>query len=127
MMGKGQPRILEWSVKQAPFSGIGVLRFDVGATEAAAGPQNIENAAIVDLDANTVVAIVVERRGDKVAKWTWGEGKLVVASADGLTDEFELRKPKPPVAAAPPPRRYATEPWSRRSKPKSFFELLFKF
>ena len=99
MMGKGQPRILEWDVKKPPFAGIAVLRFHAGVVEGPRGPEEVEHAAIIDLQTNAVVAVVVQRQGDKVAQWTWDDGKLVVASADGLTDEFQLRQGKPP----PPP------------------------
>ena len=99
MMGKGQPRILEWDVKKPPFAGIAVLRFHAGVVEGSRGPEEVEHAAIVDLQSNAVVSVVVQRQGDKVAQWTWDDGKLVVASADGLTDEFQLRQGKPP----PPP------------------------
>ena len=34
-------------------------------------------------------------QGEKEAVWTWDDGKLVVASADGVTDEFQLRQGKP--------------------------------
>ena len=36
MLGKGDPRILEWDVKTAPFAGIGVLRFLSGTVDGAA-------------------------------------------------------------------------------------------
>ena len=119
MVGKGQPRILEWEVKKAPFAGIGVLRFFAGSVEAASGPEDVEHAAVIDLQSSSVVAVEVQRQGQKQARWTWDDGKLSVASADGLSDDFQLRQatPKEPIAAAP--RR---EPWR---KPKSLFDFLF--
>ena len=56
MMGKGQPRILEWEVKRPPFAGIAVLRFHAGAVEGPRGPEEVEQIAIVDLQTNTVVS-----------------------------------------------------------------------
>jgi hypothetical protein len=53
-----------------------------------------------------------------------------VASADGITDEFQLRQAKP--KEAPPPKRLA-DPWDKGwgsgsgRKPKTLFDLLFKF
>ena len=52
MLGKGQPRILEWEVKTAPFAGIGVLRFHAGTVDGPRGPEEVEQIAIVDLQAN---------------------------------------------------------------------------
>ena len=66
-----------------------------------------------------------EKQGEKQAQWTWDDGKLVVASADGVTDEFQLRQGKPkelPPAAAQPKRAD-----SGARKPKTLFELLFGF
>ena len=121
MIGKGQPRILEWDVKKPPFAGIAVLRFQAGAVDGANGPEDVEYAAVIDLQANAVIAVEVQRQGDKQARWTWEDGKLIVASADGLTDEFQLRQPpakeSPPVAA-----RRAPDPWR---KAKSLFDLIF--
>jgi tetratricopeptide (TPR) repeat protein len=128
MVGKGQPRILDWEVKQPPFAGIGALRFDVGSMDGPKGPEQVENVAILDLQSNTVVAVVVQKQGDSEARWQWEEGKLIVTGADGITDELELRqKPKEP------PKRYANDQWNKgwgsesRRKPKTLFDLLFKF
>jgi tetratricopeptide (TPR) repeat protein len=127
MVGKGQPRILDWEVKQPPFAGIGVLRFDVGTVDGAKGPEHVENVAILDLQSNTVVSVIVQKQGDSEARWQWEEGKLIVTGADGITDELELRqKPKEP------PKRYANDPygkggWNSGRKPKTLFDLLFKF
>jgi len=127
MMGKGQPRILEWDVKQPPFAGIAVLRFYAGVADGPNGPEDVEHAAIVDLQTNSVVSVEVQRQGDKLAQWTWDDGKLVVASADGLTDEFQLRQAKPkelPPAAQP---KRTADPWGWNSgrKPRTLFDLLF--
>jgi tetratricopeptide (TPR) repeat protein len=149
MLGRGQPRLLEWDVKKPPFKGIAVLRFDAGTLDDASGPEEIEYAAIIDLPTNSVVGVELHRQGKRVADWSWDEGKLTVASADGTTDEYVLRKGK----EAPAPRRVASEasgpfankgglpfwvPWAQqpsygperpqqraRSKPKSLFDLLF--
>jgi hypothetical protein len=73
-----------------------------------------------------VVAVEVQRQGSKVAQWSWDDGKLVVAAADGITDEFQLRqgKPPPPPPVVAQPRRQ--EPYGGR-KPKTLFDLLFGF
>ena len=39
MMGKGQPRILEWDVKKPPFAGIAVLRFHAGVVDGPRAPR----------------------------------------------------------------------------------------
>lgn len=132
MLGKGDPRILEWEVKTAPFAGIGVLRFHAGTVDSPRGPEEVEQVAIVDLQAGSVAGVEVQRRGSKLAKMTWDDGKVVVVSADGTSDEIQLRQTK--VAAAPPPapKRYAGDqknawsPWgSSGRKPKTLFDLIF--
>lgn len=135
MMGKGQPRILEWDLKKAPFAGVAVLRFHAGAIDGPRGPEDVEQIAIVDLQASAVVSVETQRRGSKLAQLTWDDGKLVVASADGTSDEFQLRQGKardlPPPSA---PKRYAGDqpknpswaPWGNSGrKPKTLFDLLF--
>ena len=125
MVGKGQPRILEWDVKKPPFAGIAVLRFHAGVVDGPKGPEEVEHAAVIDLQSSTVVSVEVQQQGEKLAQWTWDDGKLVVASADGVTDEFQLRQGKP--KELPPqvqPKRTA-EPGGR--KPKTLFQLLFGF
>jgi len=134
MLGKGRPRILDWEVKTAPFAGIGVLRFHAGVADSPRGPEEIEQAAIVDLQSSTVVAVETVRRGAKQGQMTWDAGKLVLASADGTSEELALRseKPKEPVA----PKRVVADkqkewsPWgstwdSGKKRPKTLFELLF--
>jgi tetratricopeptide (TPR) repeat protein len=137
MLGKGQPRLLEWELKTAPFAGIGVLRFHAGVVDSARGPEEVEQVAIVDLQANSVVAVEIQRRGAKQAQMTWEAGKLIMASADGTTDEIVLRPDKSKDLVAAAPKRQAAEkqktswsPWgstwdSRRGRPKTLFELLF--
>jgi tetratricopeptide (TPR) repeat protein len=149
MLGQGLPRLLEWDVKKPPFKGIAVLRFYAGNVDGPAGPEEAEYSAIVDLQANSVVGVELHRQGKNVANWSWDEGKLTVASADGTTDEFMLRQNKP--KDIPLPRRVASDapqssakgglpfwvPWvqqppfgsdrpQRQSrKPKTLFDLLF--
>ena len=98
MMGEGQPRLLEWEVKKPPFKGIGVLRFYGGSVAGRSGREDIELIAVLDLDQSLVIAIEPHRQGEKLAVWTWEEGKVTVASADGVTDEFSLRVGKEEVA-----------------------------
>jgi hypothetical protein len=147
MMGTGQPRLLEWELKKPPFKGIGVLRFYGGTAKGRAGPEDIELVAVVDVDDSKVVAIEPHKQGAKVSNWTWEEGKVTVASVDGVTDEFPLRIGKDGVMAG---RRYTSgdpgaagwapwsDPWaggfgggqkvqrsSPRKKSKTLFDLLF--
>jgi len=125
MVGRGQPRILEWDVKKPPFSGIAVLRFHAGVVDGAKGPEEVEHAAVIDLQSSAIVAVEVQKQGVKEAQWTWDDGKLVVASADGITDEFQLRqgKPKEPPPQAQPNRTAE----QRQRKPRTLFELLLGF
>lgn len=131
--GEAQPKLLEWEAKKPPFKGIGVLRFSGGKQQAKSGAIEVEMAAIVDLVDSSVIAIETHRIGDKVASWTWDEGKVVVASADGVTDEFQLRNSSKPREQAPVAERKREE-WAQQSadrrndrprKPKTIFDLLF--
>jgi len=149
MMSAGEPQLLEWELKEQPYKGIGVLRFLGGTVAGGSGREDIELAAVVDLDANLVIAIEPHRQGDKTANWTWADGKVTVASADGVTDEFSLRSVAQNVAA--PYRGYSSDgggggawaPWSEpwagqtgagqqptkraqvKRKPKTIFDLFF--
>jgi tetratricopeptide (TPR) repeat protein len=146
MAGKGQPRLLEWEVKKAPFKDIALLRFSAGRLATSEGAEEVEHVAVLDLAAGTVAGVIPHRQGSKLATWTWGEdGKLVVAGVDGLTDELALR-PKREVVAAAPRRTEPTwgfpawAPWNQdqsqygqrsdgrprpRTRQKSLFEMLF--
>jgi tetratricopeptide (TPR) repeat protein len=133
MLGKGQPRILDWEVKAAPFANIGVLRFYAGTVDGPRGGEEVQRVAIVDLQTNAVLAVETEKRGTKLAQLTWDAGKLVLASADGPSEELALRAEKKDV---PPPKRVTEKPkddWSPwgswgpsgKGKPKTLFDLLF--
>jgi tetratricopeptide (TPR) repeat protein len=100
MMSEGQPRLVDWEVKKPPHKGIGVLRFLAGKVEGRRGPEDVEHAAVIDLQAGSVLAVEPIRQGDRMASWTWEESRLVVASVDGFSEEYPLR-----VRAkdAPPP------------------------
>jgi tetratricopeptide (TPR) repeat protein len=146
MMGDGQPKLLEWQLKEPPFKGIGLLRFFGGTVAGKKGAENMEQIAIVDVEAGVVIGIEPHRQGEKVATWTWDSGKVTIASVDGVTDEFMVGR----VGGTGGDRRYmsATEPgaswapWDTpfggtvgeapptkrvtvKKKPKTIFDLLF--
>lgn len=152
MMGSGQPKLLAWSLKEAPYQGIGTLRFFGGTVSTKKGKEDIELIAVVDVTANVVIAIEPDKQGEKVATWTWEDGKVTVASLDGVTDEFELRVGRNLYAGPTGERRYTTAPSQRpggwapwdtpfggafgqpppttkrataKKKPKTIFDLLF--
>jgi len=134
MLGKGAPRLLEWEAKAAPFAGIGVLRFFAGEVDSPKGPEEVEQVAILDLQANSVVAVEMHRRGTRLAKMTWEGGKLIMASADGTVEELALRADKSKdLATAKKLAERPKDQWSpwgstwdsRRGRPKTLFELLF--
>lgn len=122
MMGEGKPRIMDWELKEAPFKGIGVLTFDAGKVSTQKGDEETEQIAIIDTQENKIVAIEPHKQGARFANWTWEEGKVIIASADGVTDEYNLRVGK---EVAEQPRR--TQTWTRpqRRKPKTLFDLFF--
>lgn len=143
MAAAGKPKILSWDVKEAPFRGIGVLRFQSGVSPGKDGKKvAIVHAAIVDLYQNRVVALEIDAIGKKRSRWTWGDGTLTVASLDGANDKFVLRSGRDRYAGPSARQRWSDgpggewSPWSgapprqarrpvRRSKPKSLFDLLF--
>lgn len=156
MAGPGEPRIAGWEEQANAFKGIGVLRYEAGAAEGRLGAgHTVELAAVIDLSAARLVSIEPNRIGDAGSKWTWEDGKLIVAGIDGLTNEFRLRdqsKVKPAVASSEDEderrRRRASAggdgpawaPWnegrpqrsdrasqdrSHQKKPKTLFDLLF--
>jgi hypothetical protein len=99
------------------------------------------------VETSVVIGIEPHRQGQKVATWTWDEGKVTIASVDGVTDEFSLRVGRPEYVAQPGDRRYTNSsqggwaPWDNplggfgdaaptkrttvRKKSKSIFDLLF--
>lgn len=98
MMGSGAPKLLAWDLKEDPYRGIGLLRFQAGAISSKRGQEELESVAVVDVDMGVVIAIEPHRQGDKIATWTWDGNKVTVATADGVTDEFELRVARPAYA-----------------------------
>lgn len=117
MMGKGQPKLIQWEVKEPPFNGYAMLRFASGQVLGAGGPEETEQTAIVDTETAKVLAIQPSRQGDKVAKWTWEESRVQVASIDGVTDEFQLRASQPAVVPAAP--AFASAPRRTQAAPRS--------
>jgi len=151
-LGEGPPRILSWELKEAPFRGIGVLTFHGGVMKGPKGPEEIEMAAVLDLRSSSIIAIEPHRQGDEVSTWTWADnGRITVASVDGVTAEFAVRESRQaPAVARSRQRQYQDEdglpdwaPWNEgpwagapserqraatrktKPKPKSFFEFLF--
>ena len=155
MMGTGTPKLLAWDLKEDPYRGIGLLRFQAGAISSKRGQEDLESVAVVDVDMGVVIAIEPHRQGDKIATWTWDGNKVTVATADGVTDEFELRVARPAyVNSGQGGGRYTTgtttqtggQPWApwdtalgggsysqeptkrvqvKKKKPKTIFDLLF--
>ena len=150
MMGSGEPKLLEWQIKEPPFGGIGTLRFFGGTVAGKSRKEALELVAVVDLDRSQVVAVEPHKQGDKVATWTWDNGKVTVASVDGVTDEFDLRAGRGnEMVDGGPGRRYTTTmdggggwaPWNApfgssfgedrpppkrvKKKSKTIFDLLF--
>lgn len=154
MAGEGQPKLLDWEVRKAPFRDIALLRFFSGFAQGDTGPIETEHVAILDLAAGAVVGIVPHRAGEKRARWTWEDGTVSIEGVDGLKDEFAVRQGGRAVASAPAPSRrtgraYAPPAWGlwgntfggdagpaprretrapqpqpRRQQPKSLFDIL---
>ncbi|MEZ5899736.1 MAG: tetratricopeptide repeat protein [Hyphomicrobiaceae bacterium] len=116
MMGEGTPKLLEWELKKEPYKGYGVLRFAAGQVVGPSGAEDTEQSAIIDIENDKVIAIQPSRQGKKVAKWTWEDDRVQIASIDGVTDEFPLRLNAPVVAEPAIPKGGA----SRRTASKSY-------
>jgi tetratricopeptide (TPR) repeat protein len=106
MVGEGQPKLLEWDAKRKePFREIGTLRFSAGKS----GNDAVEQIAIINTQAPAaLLGIEPHRVGEKVSQWTWDDGRIVVASVDGVTDEFVVR-----VAEKPKDAKDSKEPRDR--------------
>ena len=101
MLGKGAPKVMRWDRQKAPYTGFGVLTFFAGQVEVSPGvTEDLEGTAIVDIAAAEILGLPLSKRGARTAAWTWDDGRLVVTSAEGLTDEFVLRGVKPGGVAA---------------------------
>ncbi len=91
MLGTGQPRIVAFERMKAPNAGFGILQFTSGSLPNASGPDLAESAAILDLSANTVIAMPVAKLGTRTATYGWTENKLTISGADGLVEAIILR------------------------------------
>jgi tetratricopeptide (TPR) repeat protein len=87
------PRLIEFEVKSGAQVGIGILRFTAGQVDGASAPEEVEHGAVLDLQANTVLAVETMRQGEQRASWTWEDDKLVVASLDGFKQEYAFKTP----------------------------------
>ena len=105
MAGKGQPKLLGWEERKAPFKGIGLLRFSVGEAPSGSTSAEMEIIAILDTRNETLVSLEPHKHGKAVARWTWQDGAVNVAAIDGLTSTHQLRQIAKPVAAATTPSR----------------------
>lgn len=145
MAGAGEPRLLDWELKDGPLKGIGLLRYFAGMAEGRSGPERVEQVAIVDLGANRVISLQLDAQGDKKSTWVWNEGTVTIESLDGATDVFTLREVRPREVVERRPvesRGYEGPSWApwnqnwgqppsrgqqqRRTKPpKTIFDFLF--
>ncbi|HRK18468.1 MAG TPA: tetratricopeptide repeat protein [Hyphomicrobiaceae bacterium] len=108
MSGAGQPKITGWERKKPPHSGFGTLHYAAGTIGTDAKGAMQENAAIVDVVQANVLGIVVAKLGPQEATFSWGDGILDVAAADGGKERFKLVTRLPEdrdMAAVAAPRR----------------------
>ena len=141
------PKMLEWDTKKIPVKGYGLLRFTAGQIDSKDGPEDIEQAAVIDMQGKSVIAIETVRQGKRTAQWAWEDEKLTVTSVDGFKEEYNLRAKPREIVQQPkeaPQRRASSRsndddgqpswmPWGNNSgsgnrkpqKQKSLFDLLF--
>lgn len=149
-IGDAPPRLIDFEVMRPPNRDIAALRFIAGQVPGPPGETDVQYVAILDLGQNSVLGIVPDRQGQKQAKWSWEDNRLVIAAADGLTDEFQLRGGRGGSAAMAAanaqrrslgdgPRTYAPPNWlpwgqpfpppqrraQRSQRPKTLFDMIF--
>ena len=155
MLDNGTPKLTAWEEQPAPFTGLGVLRYEGGIVNGKTGPEMVELAVILDVTEARVVGLELHRRGTQTATWQWQNGRVTVAAVDGLTNDYQVRETRPEQQKLPrtatDTRRRETDifdnrnrdwvPWEKRppsyypdqrqssrpQKPKSLFDMLFKF
>ena len=149
MISDAAPRLLEWDIKSPAIRGVGILRFRAGQVDGKEGPEEVEQAAVIDIQSRAVVAVETIRQGKRQAKWTWEDAKVIVAGVDGHIEEYPIRGKgreiaQPAAQQQPPPQRRVTSsepkygpggtpgwaPWGNsggggKGKSKSLFDLLF--
>ena len=92
MLGKGAPKIVAWERQKAPYAAFGLLRFKAGRLDTSATTfEELEGAAIIDIQNQIVLGLTLNKKGSKAAAWSWEDNRLVVASAEGLSEEFLLK------------------------------------
>jgi tetratricopeptide (TPR) repeat protein len=106
MFGDGRPKILSWKTLKGAQSGIGLLRYDAGASKSDGA---FEYVAVVDTRKRLVLSIEPERWGDKAATWEWQTAALSVTDPDGNVSEVALR-----------PQRQRAAPVARRRRGDGF-------
>ncbi|MCB1509914.1 MAG: tetratricopeptide repeat protein [Hyphomicrobiaceae bacterium] len=103
MAGTGRPKILDWTEKTGTYEDVGVLRFSAGNVPVGKGEQPMQYAALIDLKSGEVVALIPDKLGEVASQWRWGQdGRLTVASIDGLTTAHALRKQNTPKTVPGP-------------------------
>ncbi len=91
MYGKGVPRLLEWTMLKKPLQGFGLLRYFAGYQDED-NQIAMEYIGIVNIRANSLVAVEPYKWGDKTAKWSWRQVSVVVTDPDSISSEVFLKK-----------------------------------
>jgi tetratricopeptide (TPR) repeat protein len=127
MLGTGTPKILSFERQKGAFSGFGVLQFASGVLQNAVGAELVETAAVLDLNANQVVAMPILKIGTRVGNLVWEENRVVAIGADGLREVATLRSrsagegketPRGEIASAQPAVRRSEGSGSASPAPK---------
>lgn len=101
MLGPGTPKISGWERQKSPYTSYGILRFSAGKLELPGkAAETLEVAAIVDTQTQATLGLTLDKRGGKAAVWSWDDGRLNVASAEGIQEEFALRGSKAAPASS---------------------------
>jgi len=104
VFGEAAPRILSWTVRDGRLAGMGLLEFSAGNAPNASGEAAMVKAALIDTRAPKLITIMPVKHGTRETKIDWrdDDGAVQVAALDGISDTFQVRKPKrvAPVAVA---------------------------
>jgi tetratricopeptide (TPR) repeat protein len=112
-VAKLEPRILEWTEQGDEFEGVGVLRYTAGKIKTRNGEQELEYAALVNISQGAVIDLVPDRLGEQRSQWTWSNGRVTVASLDGLSAQHIIAQARAsePVTAVSSSSQRRRDSW----------------
>ncbi len=106
---EGPAEIAEWTPLKDSLAGVGLLRYRAPAKNG----TPYEYVAILDISRAQVLGIEPYIANGAKSKWTWTQMSVTVTDMDGLSSNYELRRPAPGQARRRSIRLF--RPWRQRS------------